>query len=192
MRVFTFVSLLALALGSNVASAADSGTHMVNLTVDAPEPEISLTLFGNTTGSITSSDFFFADDAQTITISNPLLKRIQRSLGLLEFSATGEFPARKRACRVSIQSAQNWTLVNSSATQTGAGQPGRPIPYTLHAISPVAPAINAGGINPAFIESDISNNHCEYAENLIFNMVINYIPETGTYKDTLNFTTSAI
>lgn len=34
MKVFTFVSLLALAQGSNIARAADSGTHTVNLTVD--------------------------------------------------------------------------------------------------------------------------------------------------------------
>ena len=48
MKVFTFVSLLALALGSNVASAADSGSHTINLAVDMPDPLLSIVLANET------------------------------------------------------------------------------------------------------------------------------------------------
>lgn len=184
MKMHKYIFSL-LALLNQPVLSAESGSHQVDLVI---EPETTLNLFGNTTGSLTSTDLNFADYPSGGTTG---LTTINKTLGTLAFGATG-LPAGKTACKVAIESTESWKLVNATATQTGTGQPGRPIPYTIHANSPAASAINSGGVNPAEISASVSGDACNYSAPLIFNMSVNYTPEAGTYTDTLRFTTSVI
>lgn len=209
MRKILLTTALLL-FSSGAIHAEETGDHEINLVVNAPEPEISLNLFGNTNGGITSTDLNFDDFNFNCgsTGGGGGAGGIGGAggggaggggstgcgaveLGTLAFNATG-LPATSTQCRVAIQSTRNWTLVNETATQSGAGQPGRPIPYTIHANSSTALALNSGGINPAEVSANVTGNACSYSAPLYFRATINYTPEAGTYTDTLTFTSSVI
>lgn len=209
MRKILLTTALLL-FSSGASHAEETGDHEINLVVNAPEPEISLNLFGNTSGGITTTDLDFdnfnfncggtgggggaggiggAGGGGAGGGGSTGCGAVE--LGTLAFNATG-LPATKTHCRVAIESAKDWMLVNEAATQSGAGQPGRPIPYTIHAHSSTALALNSGGANPAEVLDEITDGVCNYSEPLYFRATINYTPEAGTYTDTLTFTSSPI
>ena len=58
MRKILLTTTLLL-FSSGASHAEETGDHEINLVVNAPEPEISLNLFGNTSGGITTTDLDF-------------------------------------------------------------------------------------------------------------------------------------
>lgn len=100
MKVFTFVSLLVLALGSLSARAADSGTHTVNLTVDAPTstPILELTAPHGILGGETNIDF----DSDRSYGYDGVTFKFYKNLGVFSLMGSG-FDAQHH-CRLSITS----------------------------------------------------------------------------------------
>lgn len=107
MKVFTFVSLLALALGSNVASAADSGTHSVN--VQLTPPPMTLNMTG--TAFNTTSDIDFDRDKQYGVSPVSTYYYISKNLGDVTIAGS-HIPSKITHCSLSFTSNNNWRVIN--------------------------------------------------------------------------------
>lgn len=190
MKTVNFVPLLALALGSFSAYAADSGTHTVNLTVSAPVPTVSM------------ESALFSEPSQINIEFVELYTRLwglpapsYLDLGSIAVRASGL--NNTNLINLLITSDNSWHLVK---TTTPTGSTGNPIKYGL--------SIPHGTLFPRWGYTGITQLH-QGASTIAVNVgglselefthvirlhtqLLEYKPESGTYRDTIRLTISVV
>lgn len=194
MKVFTFVSLLVLALGSISVRAADSGTHTVNLQLTPPPMILEVT---GTAFNSTSDINFDRDKLYRFAVTGDYYY-ISKELGDITIVGS-HIPSKNSHCSLSFTSNNNWELISeynynqryylyvhgytdfgSSYATSFSRAFGTDNPYDQN--WPVLDAISSSGGS-----TGICNIKAFLRLYTAFPININPRPKAGLYQDQINF-----